>query len=91
MISRWGKSIRNLQSRDACYSEGRNHALHNTRCRGERRTCLGDGRLWAAIILKENGRLDVDVGGEDLGDEVCQVAFLQLLDSTGLVSDTQKG
>jgi hypothetical protein len=52
---------------------------------------LGDGRLWAAIILKENGRLDVDVGGEDLGDEVCQVAFLQLLDSTGLVSDTQKG
>lgn len=45
----------------------------------------------AAHVGEENGRLNVDVGGEDLGDEFCQVAFLQLLDSTGLVSDTQKG
>ena len=48
-------------------------------------TCVGDCCVRAAGIVEEHRRIDLDVGAEDLGKDVSDVARLQLFDCSCLV------
>lgn len=54
-------------------------------CTAEMLTCVSDGGVWAALVAEEHWCINLDVRAQYLGQDVSEVARLQLLDSTCLV------
>lgn len=57
---------------------------------GEWHTCVSDRGVRATSVVEEHRRSDLDVGAEDLGEDVSDIARLQLLDCSCLVEHQQE-